>query len=916
MEKVLLSLNLLALMSLAGGQMAQAQVLTGQFVSELEDVDETETDVNRQAVFALASGDIKELEAKAEEPEALAESLQQRIASELENPTDTAVEVAELPLSIVGLSGVEAQPATTVDEWLAQIEASLVQIIGVRLEETAAGLQIVLETAEGELTAPTTTVSGNALIAEIPNAVLALPEGDEFQQFEPAGGIALVQVTGLPDGRVQVVITGTETAPTAELSLTPVGLTLGITPGMAPADTADDEALRVVVTGEEGSRYVEPNTSTATRTDTPLRDVPQSIQVIPREVLEDQQVIRLNDALRNVSGVVSADRTGSSQRFILRGFDDPAILRDGFRLTFGGVGNAGVQELANLETIEVLKGPASILFGSVEPGGVINLVTKQPLSEPFYDLNVRLGNRTLIEPSLDFSGPLTEDGRLLYRLNALHRREDSFRDFDNDFNRSFIAPVVRWQISDRTDLTLNFEYLDSEGPSDVGLVALGDEVADIPFDRVLGGPGDFFQSETVRIGYDFEHRFSDSWQLRHAFRFNSFDIQNSEQFVALVFDEATGNLGRSLLSSSQDQDVFELQTNVVGEFNTGSIEHTLLFGVDLFRRENPRFDTFGVLSLEIINIFDPVYSDSRPDPATNPIFIDNDTQTDTLGVYIQDQISLLDNLKLLLGVRYETVDQEVTNNPTFFNPIGSETSQNENAFSPRIGLVYQPIEAVSLYGSFSRSFAPNMGTTFEGDLLEPERGEQFEIGARAELLAGRLTANLALFNTTKQNVETPDPNNFGSVVATGEQRSQGIELDVAGAVLPGWNIIANYAYTDADITEDNSDIDGNRLFGVPEHNFNLWTTYDIQDGPLTGLGFGLGLNYVSERFGDNDNSFALDSYFLINAAISYERDNWQAGLNIRNLFDVDYIEGTQNNRLSFISPGEGFTLVGSFSIEF
>ncbi|MEM1279053.1 MAG: TonB-dependent siderophore receptor [Cyanobacteria bacterium P01_H01_bin.152] len=820
--------------------------------------------------------------------------------------------LSTVQLSVHGKAYLPIPPST--ENWFAQ--TPLIQITEIRLETSERGLQVVLETAEGELAAPTTTVSGNALIAEIPNAVLALPEGNEFQQFEPADGIALVQVTELPGEQVQVVITGTETAPTAEFSPTAFGLTLGITPGMAQADRADDEVLRVVVTGEEGSRYVEPNTSTATRTDTPLRDVPQSIQVIPREVLEDQQVIRLNDALRNVSGVVAADRTGSSQRFILRGFDDPAILRDGFRLTFGGVGNAGVQELSNLETIEVLKGPASILFGSVEPGGVINLVTKQPLSEPFYDLNVRLGNRTLIEPSLDFSGPLTEDGRLLYRLNALHRREDSFRDFDDDFARSFIAPVVRWQISDRTDLTINFEYLDSEGPSDVGLVALGDEVADVPFDRVLGDPEDFFKTETIRVGYDFEHRFSDSWQIRHAFRFNSFDIQDSEQFVALAFDEATGNLSRSLLSSSQDQDVFELQTNVVGEFNTGSIAHTLLFGVDLFRRENPRFDTFGVLSPEIINIFDPVYSDSRPDPAMNPVFIDNDTRTDTLGVYIQDQISLLDNLKLLLGVRYETVDQDVTNNPTFFNPIGSETSQNEDAFSPRIGLVYQPIEAVSLYGSFSRSFAPNTGTTFEGDLLEPERGEQFEIGARAELLAGRLTANLALFNITKQNVETPDPNNFSSVVATGEQRSQGIELDVAGAVSPGWNIIANYAYTDADITEDNSDIEGNRLFGVPEHNFNLWTTYDIQDGPLTGLGLGLGLNYVSERFGDNDNSFMLDSYFLTNAAISYERDNWRAGLNIRNLFDVDYIEGSQNSRLSFISPGEGLTVIGSFAIEF
>ena len=804
--------------------------------------------------------------------------------------------------------------APTVTEWRAQIEASWVQITNVRLEETEAGLQVVLETADGELAAPTTTVSDNALTAEIPNAVLALPEGDEFQQLEPAAGITLVQVTTSPNDQVQVVITGADAPPTVEMSTVATGLTLSIVPGVAQSDITD-EALRVLVTGEQGSRYVEPNTSTATRTDTPLRDVPQSIQVIPREVLEDQQVIELNDAIRNVSGVVLANQSGGTQRFLLRGFADPSVLRDGFRLTFGETGSAGTQELSNLETIEVLKGPASILFGSVEPGGVINLVTKQPLSEPFYDLSLRLGNRDLIEPSLDFSGPLDEDGRVLYRLNALYRHEESFRDFDDDFGRFFIAPVVSWQISDRTDLTINFEYLDSEGPSDVGLVALGDEVADIPFDRVLGEPEDFFQTETIRVGYDFEHRFSDSWKIRNSFRFNSFDIQNSEQFVAFGLDEATGDLTRALLSSSQDQDVFELQTNVVGEFSTGSIEHTLLFGVDLFRRENPRFDTIGLPSPDIINIFDPVYNDSRPDPAANPVFIDNETRTDALGVYIQDQISLLDNLKLLLGVRYETFEQDVTNNPTFSNPIGFETSQSDDAFSPRIGLVYQPIEEVSLYSSFSRSFAPNTGTTFEGDLLEPERGEQFEIGARAELLEGRLTTNLALFNITKQNVSTPDPNNLNSVVATGEQRSRGIELDVAGEVLPGWDIIANYAYTDADITEDNSDIEDNRLFGVPEHNFNLWTTYDIQAGPLAGLGFGLGFNYVSERFGDNSNSFVLEDYFLTNLAVSYERDNWQAGLNIRNLFDVDFIEGAQNSRNSFITPGDGVTFIGSFSIK-
>ena len=203
-----------------------------------------------------------------------------------------------------------------------------------------------------------------------------------------------------------------------------------------------------------------------------------------------------------------------------------------------------------------------------------------------------------------------------------------------------------------------------------------------------------------------------------------------------------------------------------------------------------------------------------------------------------------------------------------------------------------------------------------GDTLDPERGEQFEIGTRAELLEGRLVANLALFNIVKENVATTDPNNQLFSVAIGEQRSRGVELDVMGEVLPGWNIVANYAYTDTEITEDNDGLAGNQLFGVPEHNANLWTTYDIEEGALAGLGLGLGVNFVSERFGDNANSFTLDSYFLPNAAISSQRDSWQLGLNFRNLFDVNYIESAENSRADGINPGEGFTVVGSVSVQF
>ncbi|MEM7794617.1 MAG: TonB-dependent siderophore receptor [Cyanobacteria bacterium P01_C01_bin.118] len=797
---------------------------------------------------------------------------------------------------------------------IAQVEASLVQITNIQVESTEAGIRVVLET-DGELDTPVQSVSGNALVLDISNATLS----QQFEEFAPAEGIAVMQVTELPGNQVQVAVTGLDAVPVAEINTTGSSLTMTVVPGVAQVGELA-EPLRLVVTGEENSRYVEPNATTATRTDTPLRDIPQSIQVIPQEVLEDQQVIRLEDALRNASGAIVTSAGTEDRRFILRGFGNPAVLRDGFRLSSGGTDNPGSPELANIERVEVLKGPASVLFGSAEPGGVINLVTKQPLSEPFYELGLRGGNREFLEPSLDISGPLTEDNRLLYRLNALYRTEDSFqgRDFDTDFEKFFVAPIITWQISDsqgdssasRTDFTAYFEYEDSEGPFDIGLVAIGDEVADIPRDRILTSPEDNANSEKLQAGYDFEHRFSENWKIRNAFRYNRFEIETSG-FAIVNFIEATGDLFLLPALTGQTDFDYELQTNVVGEFSTDSINHTLLAGIDLYRRDNPLFAQGNFLNVQSLNIFDPVYG-SLPDLSTTPILVDFTTRIDSLGIYLQDQIDLTDNLILLLGGRYETTEQTITDNIT-----DTETSnQNDDAFSPRVGLVYQPIEELSLYGSYSTSFVPNSATTIDGDLLDPEEGEQFEVGAKAELLDGRLTANLALFHITKQNVATPDPNDPLGIasVATGEQRSQGVELDVAGEILSGWNIIANYAYTDADITEDNSGLEGNRLFGVPEHNFNLWTTYDIQTGPLEGLGFGFGVNYVDERFGDNANTFTLDDYFLTNAAISYQQDNWQAGLNFRNLFDVDYFNSNNNRRSIFV--GEDFTVIGSFSVTF
>ena len=791
------------------------------------------------------------------------------------------------------------------------------RVTGVEVIQTEEGLELVLETVAGsERLVPLILPEGNDLAIDILDATLAFSIRNGVTELNPAPGISKVEVNKADENSIRVRITGENQTPSAEVVTGRDDLVLSITPESTTAEQEPDEEIEVIATGQaEEDGYDVEEATTATRTDTPLRDVPQSIQVVPKQVLEDQQVIRLDDALRNVSGVTQNSADPRGQRFQVRGFDSSNVLRDGFALTFGGsFGNSGFQELSNIETVEVLKGPAAILFGTSQPGGVINLVTEKPLSEPYYNFEFSAGNRNLIEPSIDISGSLTEDGKLLYRLNALYRREDYYRDFDVAVERFFIAPVLQWKISNRTDLFLNFEYLDEQRPADFGLVAIGDRVADIPFDRNLGELDDEQNAESIRASYRLEHRFNENWTFKNAFNFLTYDTI-SETATALDFDETTGILSRYFEVSDQPTTNYELQTNLTGEFQTGTIDHQLLVGVDLQRRDDGRPDEVFRGDFDDtteLNIFNPVYGFARPAIEDNPIYFTGDFQNDRLGVFLQDLIALSDNLKFLGGIRYDAVWQDST---TTFLQDTSESSEFTDAVNPRLGIVYQPIEELSLYGSFSRSFFPNSATNVEGEILAVERGDQFEIGVRGEFLNNRLTSSLALFNLTRQNVATTDPDNPDFSIATGEQRSRGIEIDIAGEILPGWNAIANYAYIDAEITEDNDLSVGNRLFNVPEHNFNVWTNYELQTGSLQGLSFGLGFNFIGERFGDLDNSFTVDSYFLTNAAISYERDKWRGAVNFRNLFDVDYIQGTDNGRLSEIYPGQGFTVIGNISVE-
>ncbi|MBW4621238.1 MAG: TonB-dependent siderophore receptor [Cyanosarcina radialis HA8281-LM2] len=822
---------------------------------------------------------------------------QEEVAGLRSEGDSTSVPLTPSPLSD------RDRPATTVKEWITQIEASLVQITGVRLEKTETGLQVILETANGTLPVPETSVVDKAAIADIPNTTIT----EEFSQANPIEGIALVSVTRLPGDKVRVTITGTNAPPVTQVTSEARGLVFAVT---------QEDEIQVVVTGEQDEGYNPRSASTATRTDTPIRDTPQSIQVVPQEVIEDRKVRTLTEAVETVSGVVEDFRylgsTNGNRR--IRGFSAGSTIRNGF---IEGLYASPTVPIATIDRVEVLKGPASVVIGAIEPGGIISYATKQPLSEPYYKLGFEVGNYGRYQPSIDFSGPLTADKNVLYRFIAAYENRGSFQRFANSEIAS-IAPSLSFKLGERTDLKLYYEYSRYFANPPVYAVPLLSDGSLPPRNLFPTYPfsNDF---NDHKAGYTLTHGFNENWQIRNNFAFTRTYNKRREIYPVALLDDRFINVA-TFQGDITDYNYFA-GLDLLGKFKTGSVSHSLLVGFDFnsFREDYVSAGNYDPTIIPPLDIRNPDYNAliTRPEVFPDGTYV---IDRKSYGIYLQDRIDFSDNLKLLIGGRYDWVSDE-TGIITPDN-VRNAPLQEDGAFSPRIGLVYQPSQNVSLYASYSRSFNPAIGRNPNNRPFEPTEGTQYEVGVKSDFLDGRLSATLAAYHITKSNVLTPAPDPIlaqqGFQVQVGEQRSRGIELDVTGEVLPGWKIIASYAHTDATVTVDNSlpSKVGNRLENVPQNQASLWTTYEIQKGGLQGLGFGLGLFYIGERQGDLANTFQIGDYLRTDAAVYYRRDRFNAAINIRNLFDIDYIGSVDyGNRLN-VNRGEPFTIIGSVSWEF
>ncbi|MEH2071690.1 MAG: TonB-dependent siderophore receptor [Nostoc sp.] len=798
----------------------------------------------------------------------------------------------------------------------------VIPITSVKANPTAKGVEVILETPVGTQLQVTNRSAGSNFIVDVSGGQLRLPSGEAFtfRSQKPVEGITQITAQNIDANTVRVTVVGEKALPTVELYDDDAGLVFAVastatatspqqpTQANQPENqtqptqpsTSGDEPIELVVTGEQDG-YNASDASTATKTDTPLRDIPQSIQVIPREVIQDQNAVRLTDIVRNVSGVALSQTSGDrAENYTIRGFD-ANIYKNGFLDGFEA--SRGFRDSANIERVEVLKGPASVLFGRLEPSGIINLVTKKPLAEPYYNLSFTTGSYSFYRPALDFSSPLTQDGKLGYRLNIAYENSGSFRDFVYK-KRFLVAPVLSWKIGDKTNLTLEGEYFHSENPYDDGLYLLGGTIIpDVPISRNLNDPRSRFVIDQSQTYLTLNHEFNQNLSLRTAFRVTT-ALETDNRFSLRGF--AASNDGTvDLFSFAYDQyhETYFLQNDLTAKFNTGFVKHTLLFGVELGKLYDR--EVYDGADVSDSNIFNPVYNFSY---GSSERGYDTTQNSDSFGVYLQDQIAVFDNLKLLVGGRYDTYHSELQN---FLD--ASTTVTDSDAFSPRVGVVYQPTKEISLFANYSRSFVPVSGSSKNGDAFVPTRGTGYEVGIKGDFLNDRLSSTLAFYTVTKTNVLTEDPSDRNFSIQVGEQRARGIELDVAGEILPGWKVIGSYAYTDAEVTQDNTYPVGNALRGIPRHSGSLWTTYTFQTGSLQGFGFGGGIFAATEAYGEIDNFYTVPGYIRTDAVLFYKKDRLRASVNFKNLFDVRSFDGSTGG---VVDPADPFTVQGTISWDF
>jgi iron complex outermembrane receptor protein len=678
--------------------------------------------------------------------------------------------------------------------------------------------------------------------------------------------------------------------------------------------------------------------------------VPFSAASLSQQVLRDQQPSRLDDVIEFVSGAEVVPDGQSASGFEIRGFPTYQYYLDGVRVS-PDLHHDGFRDLADIDSVEILKGPASLLYGRTEPGGLINVITKQPLATPLLCLEQQAGSFGRTGTSLDAGGPLSSGGSFLYRFNAAWESGGSFRDVP-DNRRLLLSPVVTWKSSSQTQTTAYLEYLNSHDPSDSGLPVVGSLPPPVPVSRSVEEGGEIHTSD-LRVGVRGLHAFEDQWTLTHHEDARWIQAPQAPQLAlaadgleAIQCTPTTCPVARELVSIPVSRGyTYYASVDLARDLSLWHTQHTLLIGTDFFQAES--YSQF-----EAANGFDLTTDLYHPEAVPIPLSLFDDPHEVTYrnvherwgAVYIQDQASFLDRFYLLLGLRFDKawtgIGQSIVTPATSNLPSVYEISNSQvHALTKRIGFVWHPTTALSLYAKYAENFGAVPGlyvaaTGSTGLFAPTQTAAEYETGVKLELADGRAAATLAAFDLKKNNVSSsllePALDPAGDLYLTGSARNRGLELEIHGEIVPGAQLLANYAYTQSKINNftpspydslgsysEQIGYTGNRLFGVPRNGGSVWGSYRFADPVLQGLKLGVGVIARGARAGDNVNDYQLPGFTKWNTLAAYTWRAWgtqmSAQVNVDNVFNTRYFESISGTKT--VMPGAPRRWLGSFKMD-
>ena len=669
---------------------------------------------------------------------------------------------------------------------------------------------------------------------------------------------------------------------------------------------------------------------TATKTDTAIEKIPQTVNVVTAEEVTARGAVTVSQALRytpgiNVNGFTDANKI--ADEVTARSFAPAPIYLDGAYLPYAGSLGGSLQiDPYWLERIEVLKGPSSVLYGQNQPGGIINLVTKKPLDTPYREVRIGYDSNNQKEVGVDLSGPVNDEKTILYRFTGLVKGGQEQIDFTKS-KRVFLAPSIALKPNEGTSLTLYGSYQHDGGVPDyqplpyIGTAVAGPDGKYISRDLFTGEPGwNDFKRDQYILGADFEHAFNDNVKFRSSVRY--VDVKDDYKGFYLRYfvinpDESSdySKAVRNKLNWAQHNSVISIDNNLEVEYDTGSVQHTSLFGID-YRRFSRKYDGYNDYSADPIDLYNPVYGGATADPDLTTRW---DNTLDQVGVYAQDQMEW-DRFVLTVGGRYDWARLNNRTLPIAAGDLTTVDKQNDGAFTGRIGITYLFDNGIAPYASYSESFLPQLGTTFEGKSYEPLTGKQYEIGVKYKPQGMNALFTLSAFQITQENALTDDYVNVGYSLQQGETRARGIEFEAKAEVLSGWNAIGGISYTDAEYVND-SYYQGLKTTGHAPWAASLWTSYDIQSGVFDGLNIGTGVRYTGPKFIDGYNTLKIKGFSVVDAALSYDlgklrpqMSGVKASLNVENLFDKTYLSDC--GYAFGCSYGKARTIAGGISYKF